>query len=286
MDPRIIALYDEYTHRPLDRRTFLERLAGLAGSAAAATALLPLLENNYAQAAIIAPDHPALATERVTFKGPVGDVGAYVATPKSGPAKRAGIVVIHENRGLNAHIEDIARRLATAGYTALAVDLLSTFGGTPSDEDAARAKIAQLQEDAVLRDLTAAIAYLKARPDATGKVGVIGFCWGGAMVNRLATVSADLASAAAFYGRVPPMADVPKIKASLLLHYAGNDPGVNAGIADYEAALKASGVRYQRFLYDGAEHAFHNDTNAARYNKAAAELAWTRTLAFFQVTLA
>jgi carboxymethylenebutenolidase len=285
MDPRITRLYDEYTHQPLERRVFLERLAVLAGGTAAATALLPLLENNYAQAAIVDPGDKRLATSTVTYKGATGDIRAYLATPKSGPVKRAGVVVIHENRGLNAHIEDIGRRVAVEGFTALAVDLLSPLGGTPANEDDARAAIGKLDRADTVRNLVAAVAYLKSRPDATGAVGAVGFCWGGEMVNLLATAAPDLAAAVPFYGLVAPSADVPKIKAKLQLHYAGDDPRINAGIPAYEAALKAAGVSYEKHVYPGTQHAFNNDTGAARYNKAAADLAWSRTIAFFKANL-
>lgn len=285
MDPRIIRLYDEYTHKPLERRMFLERLAGLAGSVAAANALLPLLENNYAQAAIVDPADQRLATEMVGYRGATGDIKAYVATPKGGAARRAGVIVIHENRGLNPHIEDVARRLAVEGFTALAVDLLSPVGGTPQDEDKARDEIAKLDRAKATDNLVAAVAYLKSRQDAAGPVGAVGFCWGGGMVNLLAVKSPDLAAGAPFYGVQPDAADVPKIKAKMQMHYAGNDDRINAGIPAFETALKGAGKSYEIFVYPGAEHAFHNDTNGARYNKQAAELAWSRTVAFFKENL-
>jgi carboxymethylenebutenolidase len=285
MDPRIIKLYDEYTHRPLDRRVFLERLAALAGSTAAVSALLPLLENNYARAAIVDPADARLTTTTTTYKGAAGDIRAFIATPKAGAAKRAAVIVIHENRGLNPHIEDVARRAAQGGFTALAPDLLSPVGGTPKDEDAARDMIAKLDPQGATRDLVATIAYLKSRPDAGGGVGAVGFCWGGGMVNRLAVASSDLAAGAPFYGLVPDAADVPKIKAKMQMHYAQNDDRINAGIPSYEAALKAAGVSYEKFIYAGTEHAFHNDTNGARYNKPAADLAWSRTMALFKANL-
>jgi carboxymethylenebutenolidase len=285
INPNIIRLYDEYTHQPLERRVFLERLAMLAGSTAAAYALLPLLENNYAEAAIVDPADGRIVTSRITYQGATGDIRGYLATPKAGPAKRAGVIVIHENRGLNAHIEDVARRVAVEGFTALAPDLLTPLGGTPSDEDAARAAIGKLDRNEAARNLVAAVAYLKSRPDAAGPVGAVGFCWGGGMANLLAVQASDLAAAVPFYGLVAPTADVPKIKAKLLLQYAGNDPRINAGIAEYEAALKAAGISYEKHTYEGTEHAFHNDTGAARYNKAAADLAWSRTIAFFKTSL-
>ena len=285
MDPRIIALYDEYTHAPLPRRTFLERLAILAGGTSAAAALLPLLDNNYAQAAMVEPGDTRLVAAKTDIKVPSGTMRAYVAAPKDGPAKRAGVVVIHENRGLSPHIEDVTRRLALAGYTAVGVDMLSPQGGTPADEDKARDLFMRVDRNAAIPDLVAVVDWLLARPDSNGKVGAIGFCWGGGMVNALATATPKLNAAVPFYGDVPPSADVPKIKARMLMHYAGNDPRINAGIPGYEAALKAAGVDYRYYMYDGAQHAFNNDTAGVRYDEAAAKLAWGRTLDFFKSTL-
>ena len=286
MDPRIIALYDEYTHAPLPRRTFLERLSMLAGGATAASALLPLLESNYAHAAIVVPDDARIAVDRVPIALPGGTMRAYVAVPRSGPAKRGGVIVIHENRGLTPHIEDVTRRVALAGFTAVGVDMLYGQGGTPPDEDRAREMFAKVDPAAVRVDLVALVAWLQARPDANGRTGAIGFCWGGGTVNALATVAPTLTAASPFYGEVPPAADVAKIRAKLLLHYAGNDPRINAGIPGYEAALKAAGVDYRIHVYEGAQHAFHNDTSAARYNEAAATLAWSRTVSFLAQSLA
>lgn len=285
MDSRILELYDEYTHAPLPRRVFIERLAGLCGSTAAAMALLPLLDSNYANAAIVAADDARVATSWVTYNGASGDVKAYVASPRSGPAKRPGVVVVHENRGVTPHIQDVARRVAIAGYTGLAVDLLSSQGGTPADEDKARELFAKIDRNTVYLDTVGAVSYLESRPDAAGQVGAMGFCFGGQIVNQLATAAPTLDAAIVFYGRQPPTADVPKIRARMLLHYAGNDDGINGGMAAYEAALKANGVAYEQHVYPGTEHAFHNDTSAARYNKAAADLAWTRTIAFLKMTL-
>jgi len=285
MDPKIIALYDEYTHAPLPRRTFLERLAALAGGTAAAYALLPMLENDYARAAVVAPDDARVAIERAPIRLPGGEMRAYVAVPREGPAKRAGVIVIHENRGLNAHIEDVARRVALAGFTAVGVDMLHAQGGTPADEDRAREMIGKVDRRAAVADLAALVDWLRARPDANGRVGAIGFCWGGGMVNALAAAVPTLDAGVPFYGVVAPAADVPRIRAKLLLHYAGNDPRINAGIEGYEAALKAAGVAYTVHVYAGAEHAFHNDTAGARYDEAAAKLAWSRTIAFLQATL-
>ena len=286
MDPKIIALYDEYTHAPLPRRTFLERLVVLAGGTTAAAALLPLLESNYAIAATVAPNDARLDASRADIKVTSGTMRAYVVTPKAGPAKRGGVVVIHENRGLTPHIQDITRRVALAGYTAVGVDMLSmTGGGTPADEDKARDMMRALDGATVIADLVAVVDWLAARPDANGKVGAVGFCWGGGMTNALATASPKLSAAVPFYGEVPAAADVPKIRAKMLLQYAGNDPRINAGIPAYESALKAAKVDYRLYMYDGAEHAFNNDTAGARYNKAAADLAWGRTIEFFKATL-
>ena len=276
----------DLTHAPLDRRVFLERLTALAGSTAAATALLPMLENNYARAAIVDPADNRLNLSTVTYKGATGDIKVYLATPKAGPARRPGVIVIHENRGLNAHIEDITRRVALEGFTALGLDLLSPMGGTPKDEDQAREMIGKTDRMDAMRNAAVAIAYLKSRPDATGPVGATGFCWGGGMTNLLAANAPDLAAGAPYYGLVAPTADVPKIKAKMQLHYAGNDPRINEGLPGYEAAMEAAGVQYELFVYEGAEHAFNNDTAGVRYNKAAADLAWSRTIAFFKRTLA
>ncbi len=285
MDDRIIRLYDEYTHAPLPRRIFLERLAGLAGSTAAAFALLPLLENNYARAATVAADDARLNTSWVTYPGASGEIRAYLAVPKGGPAKRPGVIVVHENRGTNPHIQDVVRRVALAGFTALGPDLLSPFGGTPASEDQARDLFAKIDRSKAHQDVVPAIAYLRSRADASGAVGAIGFCFGGGVVNRLATTVPSLDAAVVFYGAAPPAADVPGIKAKLLLHYAGKDEGINAGVPAYEAALKAAHVAYEKHVYEGVEHGFNNDTAGMRYNQAAADVAWQRTIAFLKASL-
>jgi carboxymethylenebutenolidase len=284
MDQKIIDLYDEYTHGRLDRRDFLEGLTKLAGSTAAAMAVLPLLQSDWAQAAIVDPKDARLATERVSFDSPKGKINGYLARPKA-RGKRPTILVIHENRGLNPHLEDIARRLATEGFLAYAVDLLSLVGGTPAEEQEALKLHPKMNQDDAVVALVAAVSFLKKHPESTGKVGAVGFCFGGLMVNRLAVASRELDAGVAYYGRQVPAADVPKITAPLLLHYAENDKNVNAGIEAYEAALKANKKRYTMYTYAGAQHAFNNDLGAARYNKAAATLAWGRTLAFFKETL-
>jgi carboxymethylenebutenolidase len=281
MDQRIINLYDRFTHGGMNRRTFLDRLTQLTGSAAAATALLPLLQNDYAKAAIVPDNDPRLVSERVAFDSPKGKINGYLTRLK-GNAKRPAVLVIHENRGLNPHLEDVARRFALDGFLAYAVDLLSLVGGTPANEDEARDLHPKLNQDDVVVALVAAVDFLKTYPESTGKVGAVGFCFGGQMVNRLAAASPALDAGVAYYGRQVPAAQVPNIKAALLLHYAENDAGVNAGIADYEAALKANNKSYVIHTYPGTQHAFNNDTGAARYNKAAADLAWQRTIAFFK----
>ncbi len=286
MDQRIIRLYDEYTHAPLERRVFLKRLSELAGGTAAAAALLPLLENNYAKAAIVAPDDARLETGYVTYKGATGDLRAYVAKQKNGPAKRPAIVIIHENRGLHPHIEDVVRRTALEGFTAFGPDLLSPQGGTPADEDAARDLFSKIDRGVAVQNLLATVAYVRARPDVTDKIGCIGFCWGGGMGNLLVVNSPDLVAAVQYYGQVPNPADVPKIRARLLLHYAGLDERINAGIPGYEAALKGANVAYTMYMYEGVNHAFNNDVGGARYDKPAAELAWNRSITFLKENLA
>jgi carboxymethylenebutenolidase len=284
MDQRIINLYDRFTHGGMSRRDFLDKLSQLAGSTAAATALLPLLQNDYAKAAIVAADDPRLRSERVAFDSPKGKINGYLTRLK-GNAKRPAVLVIHENRGLNPHLEDVARRLALEGFLAYAVDLLSLVGGTPANEDEARDLHPKMNQDDAVAALVAAVSFLKAYPESTGKAGAVGFCFGGLMVNRLAAASPELDAGVAYYGRQVPAAQVPNIKAPLLLHYAENDAGVNAGIADYEAALRANNKSYAIYIYPGTQHAFNNDTGAARYNKTAADLAWQRTVAFFKEKL-
>jgi carboxymethylenebutenolidase len=281
MDQRIINLYDRFTHGGMTRRAFLDRLTELAGSAAAAAAMLPLLQNNYAQAAIIAESDRRLTAERVAYDSPKGKINGYLVRAKA-MGKRPVVLVIHENRGLNPHLEDVARRFAVEGFLAYAVDLLSLVGGTPPSEDAARELHPKLNQDDAVTALVAAVSFLKSHPESTGKVGAVGYCFGGLMVNRLAVASPQLDAAVAYYGRQVPADQVPNIKAPLLLHYAENDQGVNAGIAAYEAALKANNKKYTIHHYPGTQHAFNNDLGAARYNKAAADLAWQRTVAFFK----
>jgi carboxymethylenebutenolidase len=279
MDRRIIQLFDDYTHGGMNRRAFLDRLAALAGGAAAATALLPLLENNYAAAQVIPEGDPRITTQTISISGVEGLTG-YLVTPKRGERWPA-VIVIHENRGLNPHIKDVARRLGTEGFLTLAPDYLSPVGGTPADEDKARELIGSLKPQDALGISRATLTHLK-RSSEIAKVGAVGFCWGGGQVNALAVADPTLDAGVAYYGRQPPADAVQNIKAPLLLHYAERDPGINAGIAAYETALKQAGKTYELHMYPGVDHAFNNDTNAARYDKAAADLAWSRTIAFFR----
>jgi len=283
MDQRIIQLFDEYTHGGINRRSFLDRLATLAGGAAAATALLPLLENNYAHAQVVAESDPRLTTETVQVPGVQGLTG-YLVRPKAG-AKLPAVLVIHENRGLNPHIEDIARRLALDGFMALAPDALTPLGGYPGDEDKAREAFAKLDQGKTFADFVAAAGWLQARPDATGALGAVGFCWGGGVVHRLATQLPDLDAAVPFYGNSPAPSEAAKVKAPLLVHLAAVDERINAAWPGYEPALKAAGVKYAMHQYPGTQHGFNNDTTP-RYDAGAAKLAWERTVAFFKANLA
>lgn len=281
IDQRIITLYDEYTHAPLDRRVFLSRLAALAGGTAAAYALLPVLENNYARAAMVPADDARLTTETVAIPVSGGALSAYVAKPAAASGALPAVVVIHENRGLNPYIRDVARRTALAGYVAIAPDFLTPGAGTPENEDQAREMIGALNPENTLQHALAAMTYARSgRDDVTGRTGVVGFCWGGALVNRVAAADPALSAAVSFYGRQVPAEEAQRIAAPLLLHYAGLDERINAGIPDFVAALDAAGVSYGMHMYDGVNHAFHNDTNAARYDAEAARLAWERTEAF------
>ena len=284
MDQRIINLFDEYTHRPLSRKEFLDRLAALAGGTALAAAALAMLEPGYARAATVAPLADDLLEETVTWPGDGATVSGYLVRSK-GRKKRGAVVVIHENRGLTPHIKDVTRRVARAGYLALGVDALSVLGGTPADEDKGRELIGQLDPTKNLNNYLAALAYLRARPESNGRTGCVGFCWGGGLANQLAVHDPLLNAAVAYYGRQPEAAEVPQIKAALLLHYAGLDERIDAGIPAYEAALKAAHIPYELFVYEGVNHAFNNDTSPARYNAEAAKLAWERTLRLFKEKL-
>jgi carboxymethylenebutenolidase len=245
-----------------------------------------MLAASSAQAAIVAEDDARVKAEDVTWPGDGGDIKGYLVKPADLSRKVGTVIVIHENRGLNAHIKDVARRVALEGFVALAPDFLSPAGGTPADEDKAREMIGQLNPTQTVANEIATVAFLKGHADGNGKVGAVGFCWGGGAVNDLAVNSPDLAAGVAYYGRQAKVEDVPKIKAALLLQYGGVDERINAGIPAYEEALKAAGKDYTVYVYEGAQHAFNNDTSEARYNKEAADLAWGRTVAFFKEKLA
>ena len=281
---KAIDLYDRYSRGLPNRREFLRRLSVLAGSLAAANALLASLEHSYAGADAPPGDDPRISVQDITYQGATGEVRAKFARPK-GEVKTPGVVVIHENRGLNAHIADVARRVALEGFCALAPDALSPVGGTPQDEDKAIALIGQLDQQSTIKNFVAAVQYLKTYPMSSGKVGVVGFCWGGGMANQLAVNSPDVSAAVPYYGMQPASVDVPRIKASLLLHYAGLDERIDKGIPAYVAALKKASIDYTLYVYEGAQHGFNNDTSPARYNKEAADLAWKRTIAFLKEKL-
>jgi carboxymethylenebutenolidase len=284
MDQRIIDLYDDFTHGGMSRRSFIDKLAALAGSTAAATALLPILQNNYAQAQTVQENDQRITAETVDIPGAQGLKG-YLVKPKNAAGKLPSVIVIHENRGLNPHIKDVTRRMATEGCIALGLDYLSPMGGTPEDEDKGREMIGRLKAPDVIAYGRAAVAYLKGRPDSNGKVGAVGFCWGGGAVNNLAVSEPNLNAGVAYYGGQPKAEDVAKINAAMMMHYGGLDERINAGIPAYEAALKQAGKTYEIYVYEGANHAFNNDTNAARYDKEASDLAWRRTVGFLKKNL-
>ena len=286
-EQELLNIFDQYVHGDIDRRGFLDRAAKFAVGGVTAGMLLDMLNPQFAAAQQVPKDDKRLKTESVEYPSPQGNTGktkGYLVRPASATGKLPGILVVHENRGLNPHIEDIARRLALDGFMAFAPDALAALGGYPGDEDKARALFPQLDAARTREDFVAAATWLKNRPDSTGKVGAVGFCWGGAMVNFLATRLPDLAAVVPFYGTAPTAEEAARIKAPLLIHYAGNDERVNATRAPYEAALKAANVKYEMFVYDGAQHGFNNDTTP-RFDAAAAKLAWGRTVDFFNKNL-
>jgi carboxymethylenebutenolidase len=284
MRQEIIDLYDEYTHKPLPRRVFMERLAALVGSAAAAAAALSLLEPDAARAQTVAPDDPRIATieNHPLAEGVVG----LLAVPREN-RRRGFVIVVHENRGLNAHIKDVTRRMAAAGFAAFGPDYLHGLGGTPSDPDVARDMFTKLNPADVLALSRKAIVAAAAHPAGSGKAGMIGFCWGGGQVNRAIVAVPELAAGVCYYGVAPPdLAAVSGMQGALMAHLAGRDDRVNATFPPFEAALAAAGKRFTVHRYEGAQHAFNNDTSAERYDKAAADLAWSRTLEFLGKELA
>lgn len=281
MEKEIQELYTDYKGGRLDRRMFLKKLALLTGSSAAALALFPVIEGNESKAAALPKKEPVLVTEFIKYPAETGEMRAFLARPEKGK-KFPAVIVIHENRGLVPHIQDVTRRMANEGFLAIAPDALSPLGGTPEDVSNVGAMFKQLNSEQTTKNFVAAVKYLKTHPLSNGKVGCTGFCWGGAMTNQVAVNSPDLNAAVPYYGRQPVAEDVEKIKAPLMAHYAGNDAGINAGIPAFEEALKKYNKEYQIFMYEGASHAFNNDSNPERYNEQAAKLAWGRTVGFFK----
>jgi carboxymethylenebutenolidase len=283
----LLDLFDRYVHGELDRRGFLEGAKKFAAGGVTAMAIWESLRPNYAWAEQVPKNDSRLKTEYVTVPSPQGngEIKGYLVRPAKAGGKLPGILVVHENRGLNPYIEDVARRLGTENYVAFAPDGLTSVGGYPGDDEKGAAAFQKVDRSKMAEDFVAAARWLKARPDSTGKIGVVGFCFGGGIANALAVrMGDDLAAAVAFYGAQPPAADVPKIKAALLLHYASMDTRLTSGWPAYEEALKANHVSYAGYVYEGAQHGFHNDTTP-RYDETAAKLAWQRTLAFFNQNL-
>jgi carboxymethylenebutenolidase len=280
-DQELLILFDAYVHGDIDRRGFLDKAARFAVGGVTAAMLLDQLNPTFAEAQVVRPDDPRIKAAHVEYPSPkgYGTMRGYLVQPAKGSGRLPGVLVVHENRGLNPHIEDIARRLALENFIAFAPDALFPLGGYPGDEDRARELFPKLDQAKTREDFVAAVGWLKARPEVNGRVGAVGFCYGGGIVNMLATRVPDLGAAVAFYGSAPDLADVPKIRAPLLIHAAEQDPRINASWPDYEAALEAAKVSYERHLYPGTQHGFNNDTTP-RYDAAAAKLAWERTLAF------
>jgi carboxymethylenebutenolidase len=281
-DQELLILFDAYVHGAIDRRGFLDKARKYAVGGMTAAMLLDALNPKFAEAQVVSPDDKRLKTERLEFPSPRGNAATkgYLVRPAAATGKLPGVLVVHENRGLNPHIEDIARRLALDNFMAFAPDALAPVGGYPGDEDSARAAFGKLDREKTQEDFVAAANYLKSRPDCTGKVGVVGFCYGGGIAHMLATRLPDLGAAVPFYGNSPAPADAAKVKAPLLIHFAENDARINAAWPAYEAALKEAGVTYTAHQYPGTSHGFNNDTTP-RYDEAAAKLAWQRTVEFF-----
>jgi carboxymethylenebutenolidase len=283
MNKKITTIYDDYRKGFTNRRDFIRKLAMVTGSTAAALAILPVLEDNSLKASVIQDDSD-LVTELIKYPGATGDMNAFLARPKTGK-KFPAVIVIHENRGLVPHIKDVTKRMAREGFLAIAPDALSPVGGTPADVSNVGELFKQLKPEETTKNFVAAVKYLKTNPLCTGKVGCTGFCWGGAMTNQVAVNAPDLDAAVPYYGSQPVAEDVAKIKAPIMAHYAGNDQRINAGIAVFEEALKKNNKEYQIYMYEGAQHAFNNDSNPERYNEQAAKLAWGRTIGFFKEKL-
>ncbi|TAG28010.1 MAG: dienelactone hydrolase family protein [Burkholderiales bacterium] len=282
-DQELLILFDAYVHGDMDRRGFLQRAEKFAKGGITAAAILASLQPNFAAAQIVPKDDARLKTETVTIASPdgSGSIKAYVAKPANASGKLPAVLVIHENRGLNPHIEDITRRIALDGYVAFAPDALTALGGYPGDEDKARAEFAKLDQAKIRTDFLSCYAALKARADVTGKTGAVGFCYGGGMVHFLSTRLPDLAAGVPFYGNHPAAEEAVKVKAPLQIHFAGIDERINAAWPTYEAALKAANVRHIAHIYPNTQHGFNNDTTP-RFDAAAAKLAWERTMGFFK----
>lgn len=285
MDKRISSLYDDFRKGHTSRRVFLKKLAMITGSTAAASALLPVLENNKVMASVSKNQKDvSVVAEFIKYPAATGDMRAFLARPEKGK-KFPAVIVIHENKGLVPHIQDVTKRMAKEGFLALAPDALSPVGGTPDDVSNVGELFKKLNSDETTKNFVAAVKYLETHPNSNGKVGCTGFCWGGAMTNQVAVNSPELDAAVPYYGRQPSAEDVAKIKAPVMAHYAENDAGINAGIKAFEEALKKNNIEYHFFTYPGTGHAFNNDTNPSRYNAEAAKLAWERTVGFFKEKL-
>lgn len=285
--PDLLELYDFYAHGKISKREFLEKAGRFTLGGLTATAVLAMMKPNYALAEQVSFTDPDIVADYVTYPSPDGhgEVRGYLVRPAKAEGKVPAVVVVHENRGLNPYIEDVARRVAKAGFVALAPDGLTSVGGYPGNDDAGRELQSKVDPVKLMNDFFAAIDWMKTHEASTGRVGITGFCYGGGVANAAAVAFPDLGGAVPFYGRQPEAGDVAKIKAPLLIHYAALDERVNAGWPDYEAALKAAGTQYEAYIYEGVNHGFHNDSTP-RYDEAAADLAWSRTIAFFKANLA
>jgi carboxymethylenebutenolidase len=284
-DPKLLELYDFYAHGMITKREFLDRAARFAVGGATAITLLGMMSPNYAMAQQVEFTDPDILPEYITYASPAGNgnVRGYLVRPVA-EGKHPAVVVVHENRGLNPYIEDVARRLAKAGFVALAPDGLTSVGGYPGNDEKGKELQATVDPTKLMNDFFAAVELMMTHEASTGAIGITGFCYGGGVANAAAVAYPELKAAVPFYGRQPAAADVPKIKAALMLHYGALDERVNAGWPEFEAALKAAGTDYQAFIYEGANHGFHNDSTP-RYDEKAAELAWSRTIAFFKAKL-
>jgi carboxymethylenebutenolidase len=282
INQEIIQLFDEYTHKPLSREVFLNRLTKLIGGTAALSTILPVLEGSYAASAQVGEDDSDLFISTAEFPSPNGVIKGYLVQPKKAKKRMGSVLVIHENRGLTPHIKDVTRRIAKEGFIALGIDGLSQFGGTPTNEDEGRTLIGKLDAKQNMENMLSGLSFIRTLKNSNQKTACIGFCWGGGIVNDLAAADPALTLGVPYYGRQIDASVVPKIKAKLMLHYAGLDERINAGIPAYENALKSNQIDYQLFIYEGAQHAFNNDSSPARYQKETADLAWSRTLNFFK----